>query len=71
MNLISVFLILYYDPKIEHELSHPWLARLDHLEHRMWIEANEANALWEGKVSYNRSVAPLILYDLYHFTQYM
>ena len=71
MNLTIVFLILYYDPKIEHELSHPWLARLDHLEHRMWIEANEANALWEGKVSYNRLVASLTFDDLHRFIQYV
>ncbi|CAJ2648693.1 unnamed protein product [Trifolium pratense] len=40
--------------QIEHELSFPWFARLDHLEHRMWIEESEANALWKGKTSYNR-----------------
>ncbi|KAI9120593.1 hypothetical protein K1719_007626 [Acacia pycnantha] len=41
-------------PQIEHELNLPWLARLDHLEHRMFIEENEANALWNGKTSFNR-----------------
>ncbi|XP_028796345.1 (E,E)-geranyllinalool synthase-like [Neltuma alba] len=41
-------------PQIEHELNLPWLARLDHLEHRKFIEENEANALWKGKASYNR-----------------
>ncbi|KAF8391391.1 hypothetical protein HHK36_023695 [Tetracentron sinense] len=35
---------------IEHELRLPWLARLDHLEHRMWIEENETNALLTEKV---------------------
>lgn len=40
--------------QIEHELSFPWFARLDHLEHRMWIEEREVNALWKGKMSYNR-----------------
>jgi len=27
---------------------------MDHLEHRMWIEEREVNALWKGKMSYNR-----------------
>ncbi|XP_039686183.1 S-linalool synthase isoform X2 [Medicago truncatula] len=40
--------------QIEHELSFPWFARLNHLEHRMWIEEREVNALWKGKMSYNR-----------------
>ncbi|XP_058756107.1 (E,E)-geranyllinalool synthase-like [Vicia villosa] len=40
--------------QIEHELSLPWFARLDHLEHRMWIEETEANTLWKGKTSHNR-----------------
>ena len=35
-------------------MSFPWFARLDHLQHRMWIEEKEANALWKGKTSYNR-----------------
>ncbi|KAL5579378.1 hypothetical protein UlMin_011820 [Ulmus minor] len=39
---------------IEHELGLPWMARLDHLEHRFWIEQNEANALWQGKTSSQR-----------------
>ncbi|KAH7545952.1 hypothetical protein FEM48_Zijuj01G0148700 [Ziziphus jujuba var. spinosa] len=39
---------------IEHELSLPWMARLDHLDHRLWIEANENNALWKGKVFFQR-----------------
>ncbi|TKY71658.1 S-linalool synthase [Spatholobus suberectus] len=39
---------------IKYELSVPWFARLDHLEHRMWIEESETNALWKGKTSYNR-----------------
>ncbi|TKY71584.1 (E,E)-geranyllinalool synthase [Spatholobus suberectus] len=38
----------------QHELNLPWFARLDHLEHRAWIQEKEANALWKGKVSYNR-----------------
>ncbi|KAG7962215.1 hypothetical protein I3843_09G054300 [Carya illinoinensis] len=39
---------------IEHELSLPWFARLDHLEHRMWIEENYSNFLWMGKASTER-----------------
>ncbi|XWS12697.1 hypothetical protein CRYUN_Cryun37aG0112700 [Craigia yunnanensis] len=39
---------------IEHELSLPWIARLDHLEHRAWIEENDMNALWAGKTSFHR-----------------
>ncbi|KAE9591757.1 putative alpha-farnesene synthase [Lupinus albus] len=40
--------------QIEQELNIPWFARLDHLDHRMWIEEKEANVLWKGKASYNR-----------------
>ncbi|CAI8591199.1 unnamed protein product [Vicia faba] len=40
--------------RIEHELSFPWFARLDHLEHRGWIQETEANVLWKGNTSYNR-----------------
>ncbi|KAL5989315.1 hypothetical protein ACLOJK_010214 [Asimina triloba] len=32
----------------------PWLARLDHLEHRDFIERGETNDLWPGKASYLR-----------------
>ncbi|TKY59317.1 (E,E)-geranyllinalool synthase [Spatholobus suberectus] len=39
---------------VERELNIPWLARLDHLDHRTWIEENEANLLWIGKTSYDR-----------------
>ncbi|XVF40546.1 hypothetical protein PTKIN_Ptkin01aG0122600 [Pterospermum kingtungense] len=39
---------------IEHELSLPWIARLDHLEHRAWIEENDMNTLWAGKTSFQR-----------------
>ncbi|KAK2644140.1 hypothetical protein Ddye_019335 [Dipteronia dyeriana] len=40
---------------IEHELAFPWLTRLEHLEHRMWIEDNNLNALiWMGKTSFHR-----------------
>ncbi|KAK3433159.1 hypothetical protein EUGRSUZ_D00679, partial [Eucalyptus grandis] len=40
---------------IEHELSLPWMARLDHLEHRMWLEEKDAFILWMGKLSCHRS----------------
>ncbi|KAM7530691.1 hypothetical protein LguiB_034101 [Lonicera macranthoides] len=33
---------------IEHELSGPWIARLDHLDHRLWIEENKFNPLCIG-----------------------
>ncbi|XP_027338125.1 (E,E)-geranyllinalool synthase-like [Abrus precatorius] len=41
-------------PQMEHELNLPWFVRLDHLDHRTWIEDKDANALWKGKASYNR-----------------
>ncbi|XP_030528950.1 S-linalool synthase-like [Rhodamnia argentea] len=40
---------------IEHELGLPWMARLDHLEHRMWMEEKDACVLWRGKFSCHRS----------------
>ncbi|GMY37277.1 S-linalool synthase-like [Fagus crenata] len=43
---------------IEHELRLPWLARLDHLEHRRWIEDHDANVLWMGKASSHRLSCP-------------
>ncbi|XP_059435952.1 S-linalool synthase-like [Corylus avellana] len=43
---------------IEHELSLPWFARLDHLEHRMWIEEKDSNVLWMGKASLHRLSLP-------------
>ncbi|KAF2305135.1 hypothetical protein GH714_001983 [Hevea brasiliensis] len=39
---------------IKHELRFPWLARLEHLEHRMWIEEKNITALWMGKASFVR-----------------
>ncbi|GKV50979.1 hypothetical protein SLEP1_g57657 [Rubroshorea leprosula] len=39
---------------IKHELSVPRIARLDHLEHRMWIEDKDINSLWAGKTSFHR-----------------
>ncbi|KAF5944450.1 hypothetical protein HYC85_018527 [Camellia sinensis] len=38
----------------EHELSLPWIARMDHLDHRFWIEANNVDALWVAKASFYR-----------------
>ncbi|CAK9152489.1 unnamed protein product [Ilex paraguariensis] len=40
---------------IENELSVPWLARLDHLDHRLWIEENKGYPLWIGKPSFFRN----------------
>ncbi|XXG70517.1 hypothetical protein AAC387_Pa06g3264 [Persea americana] len=41
--------------EIEHELRLPWLARSEHLEHRVSIEGSESDDyLWMGKASYYR-----------------
>ncbi|GKA76902.1 geranyllinalool synthase [Tanacetum coccineum] len=37
---------------IDEELSIQWIARLDHLDHRMWIEQSKEGPLWRGKASY-------------------
>ncbi|KAG8385580.1 hypothetical protein BUALT_Bualt03G0060000 [Buddleja alternifolia] len=39
---------------IKYELSVPWIARMDHIDHRMWIEENKAGPLWIGKASFYR-----------------
>ncbi|CAH2047854.1 unnamed protein product [Thlaspi arvense] len=39
---------------IKHELSTPWIARLKHLDHRMWIEDKNSNFLSIGKASFLR-----------------
>ncbi|KAL0793849.1 hypothetical protein Bca101_065226 [Brassica carinata] len=39
---------------IKHELSTPWIARLKHLDHRMWIEDKDSNVLSVGKASFVR-----------------
>ncbi|CAE5962780.1 unnamed protein product [Arabidopsis arenosa] len=39
---------------IVHELSTPWIARLKHLDHRMWIEDKNSNALSVEKASFLR-----------------
>ncbi|KAK6283746.1 hypothetical protein POUND7_002698 [Theobroma cacao] len=44
---------------MQHELRHPWIARLDHLEHRTWIEEKNSNVLWVGKASFHR-FSPLL-----------
>ncbi|KFK22220.1 hypothetical protein AALP_AAs67262U000200 [Arabis alpina] len=36
---------------IKHEMSTPWMARLKHLDHRMWIEDKDSNAFSNGKAS--------------------
>ncbi|KAL5579371.1 hypothetical protein UlMin_011813 [Ulmus minor] len=46
--------IISFGKLIEHELRVPWMARLDHLEHRWWIEENEANVLWKGKTCFQQ-----------------
>lgn len=40
--------------QIKQELRFPWLARLEHLDHRMWIEEKNINALWMEKASFIR-----------------
>nr|QYL01194.1 terpene synthase 4 [Stevia rebaudiana] len=37
---------------IDEELNTPWIARLDHLDHRMWIEQNKEGPMWVGKASF-------------------
>nr|GEU66338.1 geranyllinalool synthase [Tanacetum cinerariifolium] len=37
---------------IDEELSIPWIARLDHLDHRMCIEQSQEGPLWRGKASF-------------------
>ncbi|KAG9133783.1 hypothetical protein Leryth_018398 [Lithospermum erythrorhizon] len=39
---------------IKHELVTPWISRLDHLDHRMWIEENRGAPLRTGKASFYR-----------------
>ncbi|XP_052182999.1 (E,E)-geranyllinalool synthase [Diospyros lotus] len=39
---------------IEHELDIPWIARMDYLDHRFWIEATQVDSLWLGKASLYR-----------------
>lgn len=37
--------------QIEHELGLPWLSRMDHLEHRMYLERSKGYNLQMGKTS--------------------
>ncbi|CAO2842677.1 unnamed protein product [Amaranthus hypochondriacus] len=39
---------------IKRELVVPWMARMDHLDQREWIEANNESLLWLGKASFYR-----------------
>ncbi|KAG8500163.1 hypothetical protein CXB51_003657 [Gossypium anomalum] len=46
---------------VEHELKFPWIARLDHLDRRAWIEdINNTNVLWVGKTSFHRRLSTLL-----------
>ncbi|XP_058196741.1 (E,E)-geranyllinalool synthase-like [Rhododendron vialii] len=54
LKLKSVKDDLNFQRVIEHELRHPWIARLDHLDHRMWIEQNKIDTLWIEKASFDR-----------------
>ncbi|XP_019708546.2 S-linalool synthase-like [Elaeis guineensis] len=47
-----------HQKEIEHELKHLWLARMDHLEHRMYIERSKGYNLWIGKSSSYRLTCP-------------
>ncbi|KAI0512274.1 hypothetical protein KFK09_012913 [Dendrobium nobile] len=38
-----------FELEIEHELEHKWLARMDHLEHRLYIEGGGIYNFWVGK----------------------
>ncbi|GAB4831247.1 hypothetical protein Ancab_005261 [Ancistrocladus abbreviatus] len=39
---------------IEYELDTPWMARMDHLDHRKWIEESKVSSLYLGKASFYR-----------------
>ncbi|XP_065031616.1 S-linalool synthase-like [Musa acuminata AAA Group] len=40
-----------FEKEIEHEMELPWLARMDHLEHRMYIERSKGYITWIGKTN--------------------
>ena len=40
--------------QIKKELTNPWIARVDHLDHRMWIENINAPLLCLEKPSFSR-----------------
>nr|UNA06916.1 terpene synthase 4 [Jasminum sambac] len=39
---------------VKHELKLPWIARLDHLDHRKWIEEYKSTPMWIGSDSFYR-----------------
>ncbi|KAL6287530.1 hypothetical protein ACE6H2_011920 [Prunus campanulata] len=47
-NLVRPITMTNLQEQIKHELSIPWLARLDHLEHRRCIEWKETLGPWTG-----------------------
>ncbi|XP_059660704.1 (E,E)-geranyllinalool synthase-like [Cornus florida] len=50
----NLFMLPNFQKLIEHELTVPWIARLNHLDHRKWIEFNNVHSLCIGKVSFYR-----------------
>ncbi|THU44186.1 hypothetical protein C4D60_Mb02t04750 [Musa balbisiana] len=51
-----------HNAKIEHEMELPWLARMDHLEHRMYIERSKGYISWIGKINTCRlSCSPFVI----------
>ncbi|XP_021832337.1 (E,E)-geranyllinalool synthase-like [Prunus avium] len=55
-NLVRPISMTNLQGQIKHELSIPWLARLDHLEHRRCIERKETLSPWTGNsLSYRLS----------------
>ncbi|XP_059635113.1 (E,E)-geranyllinalool synthase-like [Cornus florida] len=50
----NLFMLPNFQNLIEHELAVPWIARLNHLDHRKWIEFNNVHSLCIGKVSFYR-----------------
>ncbi|KAH7859314.1 hypothetical protein Vadar_034484 [Vaccinium darrowii] len=50
----GLIIIPNFHELVELELSIPWIARMDHLDHRFWIEANHADALWVSKALFYR-----------------
>ncbi|KAF8114186.1 hypothetical protein N665_0040s0041 [Sinapis alba] len=43
--------VCFSSSHIKHEMSTPWMARLKHLDHRMWIEDRDSNVISIGKAS--------------------
>ncbi|KAG1347133.1 putative S-linalool synthase-like [Cocos nucifera] len=66
----SLLVLSDHQKEIEHELKHLWLARMDHLEHRMYIERSKGYNLWIGKSSSYRLTCPndIILLATKNFT---